>query len=190
MNVRHQPSLRCLVLGGTRSGKSAYAQARVAAHGEPLAYLATAQPGDVEMAQRIARHQANRGPGWYTVEAPVELHTHLQQQNGQCKALLLDCITLWLTNLVGGGLDDQAVVERLREVLAVIHELTYHLVIVSSELGLGIVPENPLARRFRDLIGEVNQMIAEAMDEAVFVVAGQPLTLKASSVLEAFPSPE
>ena len=169
---------RCLVLGGVRSGKSSYALARCEKLGAPRAYLATAEPGDAEMAQRIARHQADRGADWYTVEEPLELGAALDRQQGSCSVVLLDCLTLWLSNMMAKGFEDGAILDRLREALAALSSCPYHFIAVSNEVGWGIVPEHPLARRFRDLAGAANQVAAAALDEAVLLVAGQPMWLK------------
>lgn len=169
---------RCLVLGGARSGKSSYAVARCEAFPAPRAYLATAEPGDAEMAERIARHRAARAAAWYTVEEPLQVPAALQAQQGRCTVLLLDCLTLWLSNLMERGLDDGGILHRLEEGLAALEKLSCHVILVSNEVGWGIVPAHPYARRFRDLAGRANQLAAAALDEVVLIVAGQPLWLK------------
>jgi adenosylcobinamide kinase/adenosylcobinamide-phosphate guanylyltransferase len=162
-----------LVLGGARSGKSRYAEARIRGAGGPLVYIATAQAFDDEMTDRIAHHRADRGPDWRTVEAPIELPTAIEQANGA--AVLVDCLTLWATNLLLADADIDAATGRL---LAAICAHPGPLALVSNEIGLGIVPDNALSRRFRDIAGRLNQMVAAAVDEVQFIAAGLPLTLK------------
>ncbi|MBI3091106.1 MAG: bifunctional adenosylcobinamide kinase/adenosylcobinamide-phosphate guanylyltransferase [Candidatus Tectomicrobia bacterium] len=169
---------RCLVLGGARSGKSSYAVARCEAFPPPRAYLATAEPGDAEMAERIARHRAARAAAWYTIEEPLQVAAALQEQQGRCTVLLLDCLTLWLSNLMERGLEDATILQRLEEALAALGTLLCHVILVSNEVGWGIVPAHPYGRRFRDLAGRANQIAAAALDEVVLIVAGQPLCLK------------
>jgi adenosylcobinamide kinase/adenosylcobinamide-phosphate guanylyltransferase len=162
-----------LVLGGARSGKSRYAEARVRAAGGPLIYIATAQASDEEMTDRIAHHREDRGPDWRTVEAPIDLPEAIEQANGA--AVLVDCLTLWATNLLLADADIDAATERL---LTAVRTHPGPLALVSNEIGLGIVPDNALSRRFRDIAGRLNQMVAEAVDEVQFIAAGLPLTLK------------
>ena len=160
-----------LVLGGARSGKSRVAEALFASLDAPL-YVATAAPLDDEMRTRIDRHRADRGPRWRTVEEPVELAAVLERDGG---AALVDCLTLWLTNLLLGGHDIEAHTAELERVLAARGGLT---VLVSNEVGLGIVPGDALSRRFRDEAGRLNQRIAAASDRVLFVAAGLPIALK------------
>jgi adenosylcobinamide kinase/adenosylcobinamide-phosphate guanylyltransferase len=166
---------RVLVLGGARSGKSAHAETLGAAHGGPLTYIATAQALDAEMRERIACHRARRGGSWRTLEAPVDLEAALAAAAGPGRFVLVDCITLWLSNLMHAHADAEASVERL---CAALCDLAGTIVLVSNEVGLGIVPDNALARRFRDVAGRANQRLAQACDEVVFVAAGLALTLK------------
>jgi adenosylcobinamide kinase/adenosylcobinamide-phosphate guanylyltransferase len=166
---------RVLVLGGARSGKSAHAEALGAAHGGPLTYIATAQALDAEMRERIACHRARRGGSWQTLEAPVDLEAALAAAAGPGRFVLVDCITLWLSNLMLAHADAEDAVECL---CAALCDLAGTIVLVSNEVGLGIVPDNALARRFRDVAGRANQRLAQACDEVVFVAAGLALTLK------------
>jgi adenosylcobinamide kinase/adenosylcobinamide-phosphate guanylyltransferase len=166
---------RVLVLGGARSGKSAHAEALGAAHGGPLTYIATAQALDAEMRKRIACHRARRGGSWQTLEAPVDLEAALAAAAGPGRFVLVDCITLWLSNLMLAHADAEDAVESL---CAALCDLVGTIVLVSNEVGLGIVPDNALARRFRDVAGRANQRLAQACDEVVFVAAGLALTLK------------
>jgi len=169
-NSRH-----ILVLGGARSGKSIYAESLADGHSGPLVYIATAEPRDSEMSERIAAHVERRGPSWKTVEAPFELASAISQNTANGTFMLVDCITLWLTNVMLNEQDTEAAAEELADVIA---KAPGTIVLVSNEVGLGIVPENALARRFRDKAGWVNQKLSAICDEVVFVAAGLPLHLK------------
>ena len=160
-----------LVLGGARSGKSRVAEGLLGEAEAPL-YLATATGGDEEMRARIARHRADRGERWRTREVPVELAAALVDEQGPA---LVDCLTLWLTNLLLGDHDIAAHAARLEAALAARAGPT---VLVSNEVGLGIVPADPLTRRFRDEAGRLNQRVAAASDRVLFVAAGLPIALK------------
>jgi adenosylcobinamide kinase/adenosylcobinamide-phosphate guanylyltransferase len=169
-----------LVLGGVRAGKSAHAVARAEAAGERVAFVATAEAGDAEMAARIARHRAGRPTHWTTVEAPVALAEALVDLEGKADVVLVDCLNLWVANLLGATpdlADDRLDVETAR-LTGVIARRPFHLICVSNEVGLGVHPETPIGRRFRDALGLVNQAVARAADEVVLVVAGCPLWLK------------
>lgn len=167
---------RILVLGGQRSGKSRYAEQLVVAGGLIPVYLATATPGDEEMAARIAAHRARRGETWRTVEEPLDLAGALLRESGPGFHVLVDCLTLWLSNLVGAGRKVAAETEALLGALA---RVAGPVVLVSNEVGLGVVPDNALARRFADDLGILNQRVAAAVDGVVLMAAGLPLTLKA-----------
>lgn len=163
-----------LVLGGARSGKSAHAEALIASLGAPEAiYIATGAAGDAEMAARIAAHRARRGPMWTTIEAPLDLAAALLEAD--TRPALVDCLTLWVSNLMHVGRDVAAEGERLCAALAA---ASAPVVLVSNEVGLGIVPDNALARAFRDEAGRLNQRVAACCARVVFVAAGLPLTLK------------
>lgn len=167
---------RLLVLGGARSGKSRHAQHRAEAAPGSLAYIATAQALDDEMAQRIAHHRLDRGERWHTIEAPLDLAGAIARAGQGHAAILVDCLTLWLSNVLLSGGDiaaEGALLERA------VGACPTPIVLVANEVGLGIVPENALARRFRDEAGRLNQALARVADEVVFVAAGLPLTLKA-----------
>jgi adenosylcobinamide kinase/adenosylcobinamide-phosphate guanylyltransferase len=164
-----------LVLGGARSGKSRYAQARAEGLDAELVFIATAQAFDAEMVDRIARHRADRDARWATVEAPVALAAAIRAECREDRVLLIDCLTLWTSNLLLAEHDIPAAADQL---IMAIHEATGPLILVSNEVGLGIVPDNELARRFRDEAGRVNQQVAAAVDEAMFIAAGLPLRLK------------
>lgn len=176
-----------LVLGGARSGKSHYAEARLealpgAAPGR-LAYIATAQALDGEMAERIARHRERRGPRWRTIEAPLALPEAIAEAAGEdgagADAILVDCLTLWLTNLLLAGREPKAEGEALARALMA---CPVPIALIANEVGLGIVPEHALARRFRDEAGLLNQRLAGVVEEVVFVAAGLPLVLKGGTV--------
>lgn len=160
-----------LVTGGARSGKSALAERLVARHPGPLIYVATAEAGDHEMAERIQEHQRRRGEGWLTVEEPRDLAGALRASDGQ-GARLVDCLTLWLSNCAGSA--------DIRGLVATLRQQGCPVVLVTNELGQGIVPDNALARRFRDAHGRMNQAVAEIADEVWLAVSAQPLRLKPS----------
>ena len=166
-----------LVLGGARSGKSAYAEALVIQSGLAATYVATARAGDEEMATRIAEHRARRGSSWRTVEAPDALEDALEREAGEGRAVLVDCLTLWLSNLMLANADIEARTKRLGDMAQRTKGLC---VFVSNEVGLGIVPDTPLGRRFRDAQGRLNQRIAAIAERVVFMAAGLPLVLKGS----------
>ena len=163
-----------LVLGGARSGKSAHAERLVTAQAAPWVYIATAQAYDGEMRQRIAEHRARRGKGWETVEAPSDLVGALERAPAG-RPVLVDCLTLWLTNHMLADSDVAAECARLTEVLS---RPRGPWVVVSNEVGLGIVPDNALARRFRDAAGRLNQQVAVVADSVLMMVAGLPMKVK------------
>jgi adenosylcobinamide kinase/adenosylcobinamide-phosphate guanylyltransferase len=166
-----------LVLGGARSGKSRYAESLVAATPPPWIYVATAQARDTEMAGRIAHHRARRGAGWHTVEAPHDLAAAIDA--APAGAILVDCLTLWLTNRMLAKSDIDGDIDADTGGLeAALARRGGSAVLVSNEVGSGIVPDNALARRFRDLQGRLNQRLAAHADCVVLVVAGLPLIVK------------
>lgn len=173
-----------LVLGGARSGKSAHAEALVEAQPGACLYLATAEAGDAEMAERIARHRARRGGRWSTLEEPLALAAALQAAARPGTAVLVDCLTLWLSNLLFAGRDPAAETAVLLEALP---GLGGPVIFVSNEVGLGIVPDNALARRFRDEAGRLNQAVAAAAQSVVFLAAGLPLALKSPPLPQGSP---
>jgi len=162
-----------LVLGGARSGKSRYAESIIVALPPPWVYLATAEAGDEEMASRIKAHRARRSAGWQTVDTPRDIAGALAATG--TKPVLVDCLTLWLSNLLLGDANIEAEMEGLELSLASRQAAT---VLVTNEVGSGIVPEHPLGRRFRDLQGILNQRMAARADRVVLMVAGLPLALK------------
>lgn len=167
-----------LVLGGARSGKSAFAQASAEAEaartGGRLVMIATAQAFDAEMAERIARHRLERGEAWTTIEAPTDLPAALAGLDGG-DVVAVDCLTLWLSNLM---LADRDIPAAVADLLAAIGRFEGTLWLVSNEVGFGIVPDNALARRFRDEAGRLHQTLAQAADAVTLVVAGLTLQLK------------
>jgi adenosylcobinamide kinase / adenosylcobinamide-phosphate guanylyltransferase len=170
-----------LVLGGARSGKSAFAERLVGDSGLAKVYLATATPGDDEMRLRIAQHRTQRGATWTTVEEPLALVDALTREVTHGRAVLVDCLTLWLSNLMLAGRDPEIEARRLTRFLDV---AKYPVVLVSNEVGLGLVPETPLGRRFRDAQGRLNQIVAALVPNVVFIAAGLPLWLKRQSIQE------
>jgi adenosylcobinamide kinase/adenosylcobinamide-phosphate guanylyltransferase len=164
-----------LVLGGARSGKSAYAQSLAETVAPERIYLATAEAGDAEMADRIARHQESRGAGWTTREEPLDLVEALATEARPGRVVLVDCLTLWITNLMFSGRDIGVETMRLAHAVSA---LGGPAIIVSNEIGLGLVPETRLGRDFRDSQGRANAAIARASDAVVFLAAGLPTLMK------------
>ncbi len=163
-----------LVLGGARSGKSRHAETLIEALPAPWVYIATAQAYDDEMRARIAEHRARRSQDWRTVDAPMALPEVLRAvPSGQ--PVLVDCLTLWLTNLI---LAERDIAIATGELMAACREAQGPIVLVSNEVGLGIVPENALARRFRDEAGRLHQRLASQAERVVFMVAGLPMQVK------------
>jgi adenosylcobinamide kinase / adenosylcobinamide-phosphate guanylyltransferase len=173
VNIQVAPAPLTLVLGGARSGKSRYAEDLIRAMSPPWTYVATAEASDAEMAERIAVHQARRGNEWRTIEAPRNLAGALA--SAQAGPVLIDCLTLWLSNRMLADADIGGEIGELEQALA---RRTCAVVIVANEVGSGIVPDNALARRFRDLQGNLNQRIAARADCVVLMVAGLPLPVK------------
>ena len=171
-----------LVLGGTRSGKSIYALRRAEAMGDSRLYIATAEVGDDEMMTRIEQHRQQRGEGWRTAEEPLDIAGVLEVTE-EGTVILLDCLTFWLANAMAmeanTGTDCKAFLQdQVRHLHAETKDRNFKIIMVSNEVGLGIVPDNALARRFRDLVGDMHQMIAELADEVWFVIAGIPQKIK------------
>jgi adenosylcobinamide kinase/adenosylcobinamide-phosphate guanylyltransferase len=164
-----------LVIGGARSGKSAFAEDLAAKTGLAKVYVATGQAFDREMSDRIDMHKSRRGPEWENVEDPFDLARVLKGAAGGGKAVLVDCLTLWITNLM---LEQKDFVREADALLALLPALEGEVIFVSSEVGLGIVPDNYLARSFRDHAGRLHQQIAALADEVYFVAAGLPLKMK------------
>lgn len=177
-----------LVLGGARSGKSTYAEKLAAESGRQVVYIATAEAKDEEMADRIQKHQAKRPSAWQTLEIPSGVGDYLTRRPFSAEVVLLDCLTLLATNVMLAASPDPEVVDEAAVETAVDAEVQAlldavgvshaHWIIVSNEVGLGLVPPYPLGRTFRDVVGRANQRLAQAADAVVFMVAGLPLSLK------------
>lgn len=172
--------MRELILGGVRSGKSALAEQRALGSGRQVTYIATATAGDAEMAARIAHHRQRRPAVWHIVEEPLLLATALQNHATDNHCIIVDCLTLWITNLLLA--DDTSLLERERAaLLELLPSLPGQIVLVSNEVGLGIVPLGELSRRFADEAGRLHQQLASRCERVTFVAAGLPLTLKGSA---------
>jgi adenosylcobinamide kinase / adenosylcobinamide-phosphate guanylyltransferase len=168
-----------LVLGGARSGKSRYAERLVEEAAACGTYCATAEPGDAEMAARIAAHRARRGIFWRTIEEPLALATVVTGAVMPERPLLIDCLTLWLSNLMLAG---RSVEDEAETLCAALRQADGPVVLVANEVGLGLVPDAALGRRFRDAAGRLNQQVAAVADCVVFVAAGLPLMLKGADI--------
>ena len=169
-----------LVLGGARSGKSGFAVRYIEDHYHSYLYLASAEIGDPEMAERVKHHRQERGPQWGLVEEPLEIAQALGNRCDGVEAVLVDCLTLWLSNvLLQKG--EEAVPNYRQELIGALKTRNRAIVLVSNEVGLGIVPETHLGREFRDLAGRLNQEVAALADKVVFTVAGLPMVVKGGS---------
>lgn len=164
-----------LILGGARSGKSRHAQSIAEAFDGALVFIATGEAHDAEMTARIDRHRADRGERWRTVEAPLALADAIRSSAASDHLLLVDCLTLWTSNLMHAGRD---VGEATAGLIAAFRSAPGPILLVANEVGLGIVPDNPLARAFRDAAGHMNQAVAAAADQVTFVTAGLPIIVK------------
>ncbi|MEW5755986.1 MAG: bifunctional adenosylcobinamide kinase/adenosylcobinamide-phosphate guanylyltransferase [Pseudomonadota bacterium] len=167
--------MKTLILGGARSGKSRLAQDLAGRSGLAVMYLATATAGDDEMRQRIAQHRRERPDHWTTLEAPIELDRCMREHAAAKRCLLVDCLTLWLNNQLCAGHDPAAACANLVET---VRHLPGEIILVSNELGLGVVPMGELTRRFVDEAGRLHQMLAQTCDRVVLTVAGLPLVIK------------
>lgn len=172
-----------LVTGGAKSGKSRFAEGLCLASGDSPCYIATAQPFDIEMEHRISKHRSRRGEAWTTIEEPFRLHEALQTADGNCSSILVDCLTLWISNLVlsidaGDNNPSALIIDNVRELSGTLLRMKTPVVLVTNEVGMGIVPENRLARLFRDIAGEANQLIAASADNVYAVMSGLPIKLK------------
>jgi len=165
--------------GGTRSGKSAFALSLARRLGQRRLFLATAQPGDDEMRQRIERHRRERGGDFDTLEEPLAVAQAIGQ-HADYDVVVLDCLTLWLSNLLLEGNQPDSILQRIEELAAVLARRALHAIVVSSEVGLGLVPETPLGRTFRDVAGLAHQRISTVADEIYFAVLGVMLRIKPS----------
>jgi adenosyl cobinamide kinase/adenosyl cobinamide phosphate guanylyltransferase len=168
-----------LLLGGARSGKSTLALSRARATGRPVAFIATAEALDAEMEERVARHRAERDPTWTTIEEPLDPDQALAELPPD-SCVVLDCLSLWVANLLQQDLPEEEIVGRARRAAAAAASRPGPTIAVSNEVGMGVVPEHLLGRRYRDALGRVNAVWAAAADEALFVVAGRALELEAT----------
>ena len=166
------------ITGGARSGKSRFAEKLAEGFGAPLGYVATGMAGDAEMAERISRHRLRRGEGWQTLEEPYDVAKVLAGHDGYFSAMLVDCVTLWITNLLLHCDDPVRVRAEVQDLARQLPTLATPVILVANEVGMGIVPENALARAFRDLAGEANEFLAAVADEVYVVFSGLPLRLK------------
>lgn len=166
------------ITGGVRSGKSRFAQQIAKTFPGPKAYLATAQALDREMKKRIARHKKSRPKAWRTLEEPVRIAEVLQSEGDNCGLILLDCLTLWLSNLMMAGWGERKILGAAARFLNAARKAPCSLILVSNEVGMGIVPENPAARLFRDLSGLIHQKAAREADEVYFLMGGLPWKMK------------
>lgn len=174
-----QLPIKKLVIGGCRSGKSRYAEQWVAENFSDKVFVATLEArNDAEMDQRIALHLQSRGTGWLTIEEPLDLAGVLEENATGAEVFLVDCLTMWLTNMMMQDFSDEKIQAQVARLCETVIDLSVSVVLVANEVGLGIVPESPLGRRFRDLAGWTNQQMAQACQQVVFVAAGLPLRLK------------
>lgn len=166
-----------LVIGGCRSGKSRFA-VECARGFQRKVFVATCEALDEEMKKRVAKHQEDRGADWKTIEAPLALPDAIARCGAEADVILVDCLTLWISNMILKGETEEDVMTCLDELLGSIQKIDCTVILVSNEVGAGIVPENPLARMFRDVAGMVNQKVAACADKVVWMVAGVPVKVK------------
>jgi len=166
-----------LITGAARSGKSRHAEWRAKQIGGRLLYVATAEANDEEMAHRIKEHRRHRGKEWLTVEEPVQLTNALLNNRGRVDCAVVDCLTLWISNLLLLR-DEEYAAEKVEQLIEKLPQLNFDIIFVTNEVGWAVVPDNPLARKFRDLSGTINQRVAHAADEVILMVAGIPMIVK------------
>ena len=170
-----------LIVGGVRSGKSRYAQA-LAKEAENVVFLATAEAADDEMRAKIARHRRERPETWRTVEVPIDLDAAITQYGRECELLIVDCLTTFTANvLAADGDNHDQVLARVERICTALKQTGASVALVSNEVGSGIVPAYPSGRQFRDLLGEINQRVAELADKVVFMVAGCSMVIKGAA---------
>jgi adenosylcobinamide kinase/adenosylcobinamide-phosphate guanylyltransferase len=168
-----------LVVGGCRSGKSHHAIHLAEQYpGKNKVYVATCVPMDEEMRHRVRRHQAERGEHWRTAETPLSIRSCIERESAQADVILVDCLTLWISNLMGEGNTQGEIIKKAEALGRTLETLQCPVVLVSNEVGAGIVPENPMAREYRDTAGWVNQVVGRACTRVVWTVAGIPVTIK------------
>jgi len=166
------------ITGGCRSGKSRYALHYANQHFSKKLFLATCEVLDEEMARRIENHKKGRGPEWQTIEEPVEIVDKIRTSGSDPEVILIDCLTLWLYNLLMRWDNDLRIMDETEKLITIIKQNQTSFILVSNEVGMGIVPADPLSRRYRDLLGTMNQRGAEALDTVIFMVSGIPIILK------------
>jgi len=167
------------ILGGCRSGKSKHALTYANNHWQPpKCFIATCEPLDPEMQSRITHHQNERGPDWHTIECPINICETIQHESHQFNGILLDCITLWINNLMCQDMDEASVKRQIAQLCHALKKIKCPIIIVSNEVGLGIVPDNAMARLYRDLTGFANQQIAAISNQVDYMVAGIPMEVK------------
>jgi adenosylcobinamide kinase/adenosylcobinamide-phosphate guanylyltransferase len=175
----HMTTNLILVTGGTRSGKSSFAQNLAEAEKGRKAFIATAEPLDREMKKRISVHKKARPAAWDTVEEPIHLEKTLKKCGDAYDLLLIDCLTLWISNLlVNKSMNEGAILKKISDLVASCREVPARVIMVTNELGMGIVPSNRLSRLYRDLVGKANQQFASEADAVYFLVSGIPMKLK------------
>jgi len=167
------------ILGGCRSGKSKYAldYANQNWHSKKF-FIATCEALDNEMKSRITNHQKERGPNWKTVECPIDIASVIEELAIQKGGILLDCVTLWINNLMCNSMDDNQIKEKVETFVNTLQKISCPITVVSNEVGMGIVPENAMARQYRDLVGYTNQKIAAISNNVILMVAGIPFQIK------------
>jgi adenosylcobinamide kinase/adenosylcobinamide-phosphate guanylyltransferase len=181
MTARRQRSHLVLVLGGASSGKSDVALQLAEKGIGPTArraFVATAEGLDEEMTMKIARHRQSRSSAWVTAEVPVKLTAWFKEEGRQYRVIVIDCLTMWLSNQSELGRKEQEILEDVRSLLELIRRTAARVVLVSNELGMGLVPADVHSRRFRELAGDVNRLVAQTADDVYFVVSGMHLSLK------------
>jgi len=165
------------ILGPARSGKSSYAVRLAKKLGRRIAFIATARALDEEMKKRISKHKRSRPAGWKTIEEPVDITGALRKLNNRYNPVLIDCMGFLVSNLLEADFTNNQVLRKIKELLSITEKNKSNVIIVSNEVGGGIVPDNPLARRFRDILGSANQMVAEKANEVIVMQAGIPMTI-------------
>ncbi len=174
--------MKMLVLGGCRSGKSSFAESFAQKYFKRKCFVATLEPSDdAEMQHRINLHQKKRGDGWKTIEEPLDIIGILKGRQGTAEVFVVDCITMWITNMVCKCMDDDTIEDAVKRLAGSFNDIDASVLFVANEVGLGIVPESSLGRRFRDLAGWTNQQLAKVCDDVVFLAAGLPQYLKNNS---------
>jgi adenosylcobinamide kinase/adenosylcobinamide-phosphate guanylyltransferase len=181
-NIVVEPKKIILILGGARSGKSSLAQSMAQKMADSVLFVATSEPLDDEMKERIEKHRNSRPSTWRTLEISHKIGSNLESNYGDSDVIIIDCLTLLISNLIGDRIDpievEEIIVSELNELAISIQTIDKSFIIVSNEVGMGIVPENQLARIYRDYLGKANQLIAELSDEVYFMVAGIPIKIK------------